>query len=509
MKKQQKWPVWIFVVVCLGGVFSVMAYLAHNRDMSMWTDKVGTMYQIFVYSFADSDGDGVGDLQGITQKLDYLQELGVNGIWLTPIHSSQSYHKYDVEDYYSVDEQFGTLADFEQLVEESHKRGMKIVMDMVFNHTSDQHPWFLDVKTNQNSQYREYYALNDQSDDEFLLNGPWHKLNQTDYYYGYFGAHMPEVNLDNPLVISEWQNVLQFWLEKGVDGFRFDAVKHFYNEGELKIINDATQQAVSVLQALKKAAQKVNPQVYFVSEVWLGTSAMTPYYAGSDGLFQFDLATSMIRAVNRGETQYIKEYVENIQRFKTVNKGAISTNFLTNHDQTRVMSAVFEDKQRAKLAANLLLTLPGTSYIYYGEELGMTGMKPDERIREPFLWQTDGNGLQTSWESIEQNKQTPSVEQQQVDQTSMYLHYKQLINIRNTYPQLISGTVEIMKAADKFIHYTVENETGTVHVMHNLSKEACEVTLTTVNPQGIYGTIEGKTVKIAPLDSHIFLEQTK
>lgn len=489
------------VGVSLGG----MMVLKPKRDMTTWTDEVGTMYQIFVYSFADSNGDGVGDIQGIIEKLDYLQELGVNGIWLTPVHPSQSYHKYDVEDYYAIDEQFGTLADFEQLIAEAEARDMKLIMDMVFNHTSNLHPWFVDVKTNPDSPYRDYYALNDNTNPDFPRIGAWHQLNETEHYYGFFSPNMPELNLDNPKVIQEWQNVLKFWLEKGVDGFRFDAVKHFYNQGELPVITDPTQQAVEVLQQLKQAAQRINPNVYFVSEVWLNTSSMAPYYAGNDALFQFDLAEAMIKAVNRGETGYINQYVENVARFQAVNPEAIMTQFLTNHDQSRVMNAVFQDKQRARLAASLLLTLPGTSYIYYGEELGMLGAKPDERIREPFPWQADGLGGETTWEVVQLNKNLVSAAEQQADSTSLYQHYKTLIGLRNTHSQLVSGQVEVIATAtkSKLVNYTLTNADGKLQVIHNLSKNPQEVQIADEKATAIYGTIEAGKVNVPAFSSAI------
>ncbi|MGL4971965.1 MAG: alpha-amylase family glycosyl hydrolase [Culicoidibacterales bacterium] len=495
------------VIACcaIAGIVGAQLFWQPTRDLTTWSDEVGTMYQIFVYSFADSNGDGVGDIQGIISKLDYLADLGVNGIWLTPVHPSQSYHKYDVEDYYAIDQQFGTLADFEQLITELHERDMKLVMDMVFNHTSNQHPWFIDVQTNPDSPYRAYYALNDNTDPEFSRIGAWHQLNATEHYYGFFSPNMPELNLDNPDVLKEWENVLAFWLEKGVDGFRFDAVKHFYNQGELKTIENPTQQAVEVMQKLQTAAQKINPNVYFVSEVWLGTSSMAPYYAGSDAIFQFDLADAMLKAVNRGEASYIKEYVANLARFREVNPEAISTHFLTNHDQSRLMTKVFQDEQRAKLAASLLLTLPGTSYLYYGEELGMTGAKPDESIREPFPWQADGLGGETTWEPVKFNMNLASAQEQQQDANSIYQHYKTLIELRNTYSQLRNGEVTVITAEtkSKLVNYIVQNSEGTLQVIHNLGKDEQKVTSETGNAQALYGTIEADEVILPPFSSAI------
>lgn len=495
----------LIACVSVGLVLTLNVGAKPKRDMSTWTNEVGTMYQIFVYSFADSDGDGVGDIQGIISKLDYLQQLGVNGIWLTPVHPSQSYHKYDVEDYYGIDEQFGTLADFDELIVEAQKRDLKIVMDMVFNHTSNKHPWFVDVQTNPDSKYRDYYALNDNTDPDFPRMGAWHQLNQSEHYYGYFSPHMPELNLDNPKVIREWENVLKFWLEKGVDGFRFDAVKHFYNLGELKTIENPTAQAVEVMETLLASAQKTNPNVYFVSEVWMGTSSMAPYSNGNDGLFQFDLAQEMIRAVNRGDVKYIKSYVETLERFTAVNPEAISTQFLSNHDQARVMTGVFQDQERARLAASLLLTLPGTSYIYYGEEVGMSATKPDESIREPMQWQADGLGGETTWQPVKFNANLASVAEQQVDSTSLYNHYKTFIGFRNAYSQLINGEVEIVSAetGTKLVNYTTTNDEGTLQVLHNLSKDPQVVEIDDTTATAIYGTIEAGTVTLPAFSSAI------
>ncbi len=409
-----------------------------------WNDTV--FYEVFVRSFQDSDGDGVGDINGLIEKLDYLNDgnpattddLGVTGLWLMPIMESPSYHGYDVVDYYTVDEEYGTNEDFQRLIEEAHKRGIRITIDLVINHTSSQNPWFTAANAG-DSQYRDWYIWADPAPDYL---GPWGQKvwypGEDGYYYAVFWSGMPDLNLSNPDVTAEIENITRFWLEEmGVDGFRMDAVRHFIENG---IAQENTPDTHAWLQAYHTFYKSVDPDAFTVGETWTDSQNAAQYAVDENDIpFEFDLAEAYVRAAGSPITGNLVDVAKLVDASYPPNQFGI---FLTNHDQNRVMS-VLRDTAKAKLAAALLLTSPGVPFLYYGEEIGMSGTKPDEDIRLPLQWTSDdpGAGFTTGqpWRAPAADYPEVSVALENADPDSLLNDYRALIHLRNEYEALRKG----------------------------------------------------------------------
>ncbi len=409
---------------------------AESAPQPWWRDAV--FYEIFVRSFHDTDGDGIGDFNGITQKLDYLQELGITAIWLMPIHPSPSYHGYDVTDYYAVNPEYGTMDDFKRLLEESHKRGIRIIIDLVLNHTSSQHKWFKEANNDSNSKYRGFYVWSETDPG----NG-WHPGNHG-YYYGYFWEGMPDLNYTNPEVTAEMLKVTDFWLNDiGVDGFRVDAAKHLIEEGNIRENTPATHEWYKDFYTAYKSQ---DPDAYTVGEVFGAGSSVVKSYTGDqlDQIFNFEMSSGFVNSANGGSNSGINSALKfSLQDMPDFNFAT----FLTNHDQNRVMSVFNGDIGKAKTAAALMLTLPGTPFIYYGEEIGMSGVKPDEDIRLPMQWSDGANAGFTSanpWRAPNADYTTINVAAQENDQKSLLNHYRALIGLRKSHPALGSGNLYLL-----------------------------------------------------------------
>ncbi|MBI1795315.1 MAG: alpha-amylase [Chloroflexi bacterium] len=436
-----------------------------------WNDSV--FYEIFVRSFNDSNGDGIGDFNGITQKLNYLQNLGVTGLWLMPINPSPSYHGYDVTDYYNANPQYGTMDDFKNLLREAHKRGIKIIIDLVINHTSDQHPWFKSAKKDPNSPYRDWYIWS-LTDPKYV--GPWGERvwhpSPTGYYYGIFESSMPDLNYNNPAVTQEIERVIKFWLtDVGIDGFRMDAIKHLVEEGVKQQNTESTH--LWLKNNFYPTYKAANPNALAVGEL-SGDSIniIARYVQGKqfDLAFNFPLAISFLDAASTGgpflaiDTLNLSEKVLPDRQYAT---------FLTNHDQNRVMSVLNGDANKAKVAAALLLTSPGTPFIYYGEEIGQQGKKPDEDIRLPMQWSADANaGFTTGrpWRAPFANYQTANVAAQQNDPNSLLSLYKSLIRLRADHSALRTGGILLPDTASTGLFASLRfNDQEAVLVLVNLS----------------------------------------
>ncbi|MGK7397522.1 MAG: alpha-amylase family glycosyl hydrolase [Candidatus Cyclobacteriaceae bacterium M3_2C_046] len=436
-------------------------------------------YEIFVQSFYDSNGDGIGDINGMTSKLDYLEELGVKGIWLMPIMPSPTYHKYDVTDYRDIHPDYGTLEDFKHFLSEAHNRDIKVVIDFVINHTSNHHPWFQSAIQDKNSPYRDFYVWEHKDDVAHLdtvETGPdsdnphhWHPVEGDDeMYYGFFWGGMPDLNFNNPKVKEEIFDAGRFWLEEvGVDGFRLDAARHIFDE--------KAEDNHKFWVEFKQAMEQVKPDVYLVGEVWSDVKSVAPYLKGIPALFNFDMGLKILEAVKTGNEAELPKFHKYIQNYyDSVNADFIDAIFITNHDQNRVMNELNGDINKAKIASSILLTLPGSPYLYYGEEIGMKGEKPDEQIREPFIWdydQTDPG--QTSWlEPVYSTAETldPLVEQIK-DPNSLYHHYENLIHKRNHSEILTYGHIEPtgIKKQGLSSYYRIY-EQDTMLVVHNLTE---------------------------------------
>lgn len=451
------------------------------RNKSDKSEKQGVFYEIFVRSFADSDGDGIGDFNGITAKLDYLKELGVDGIWLMPVNQSSSYHGYDVTDYYSLNDDYGTEEDFKKMLDEAHKRGIKIIMDFVINHTSASHPWFLSAVSSETSEYRNYYRWVspydsiDYSADDISNWGSevWHKSGNA-YYYGIFGSNMPDLNYNNPAVREEIKSAAAKWLNMGVDGFRLDAAMHIYGDNEFKQQENQLESNIQWWNEFAAYCETINSNVYLVGEAWQNDEILAEYAQPFDTKFNFAFEENMMEAVKNetavaGDGQSLSQKLEEIlNEYYKADINYLDGVFGTNHDQNRIMSQV-NSIEKAKLVANIYMTLPGNPFIYYGEELGMLGEKPDEMIRTPFLWSKNGD-MNTTWESDRQNIATAPLEEQKADENSMYNFYKNIINVRKENDALINGSFKAVNTGNTGVmSYVRESDKQKILVIHNFS----------------------------------------
>ncbi len=437
-------------------------------EEDIFVGKHGVYYQIFVRAFADGNGDGLGDLRGIIDKLDYLSDLGVSGIWLTPINPSPTYHKYDVTNYYEIDEEIGTLEDFSELIAKAHERGIRVVMDLVLNHTSSLHPWFIEATLDSDSPYRDYYIWAD-SDTNVNSPGPWAQRvwhsRGSEHYYGLFWDGMPDLNYYNPKVREEAKSIAEFWLALGVDGFRLDAAMHVYAHTD-------ENRAVEWWIDFRDHLRQIKPDVYLVAEVWDSSSVIAPYYSGFDSCFNFDLANLIILSARSGSDFGLARVAERfLNRYEEHTQWVIDALFLTNHDQDRVMS-VLNDVEKAKMAASIYLTLPGNPFIYYGEEIGMKGSGSDENKREPFKWYEVSGPGQSSWRTLTFNTGAwqPSVEKQQADPDSLLNHYRSLIHLRESNLPLKVGSIAPLDTGNKQVTGFFREWKGEqVVVLHNLN----------------------------------------
>ena len=442
-----------------------------------WNDAV--FYEIFVRSFYDSDGDGIGDIQGIIEKLDYLNDgnpntssdLGVTALWLMPIFPSPSYHGYDVTDYRDIHPDYGSMDDFRALVNAAHSRGIKVIIDFVGNHTSDQHPWF--TSSANNNDKRDWYIWRSSAPD---YNGPWgqtvwHERNNA-YYYGIFWGGMPDLNYNNQEVTNEIKNTVRFWKEDiGVDGFRIDAVKHWIENGSNQ---ENTAQTLSWWRDFYVFQKSIDAGLMTVGEAWTSTQNIAPYADNRlDYCFEFDLANAILDGVINQSGAGITNKMNEI--LSTYPEGQYGT-FLTNHDQDRSFNRLRQSPARAKLAASILLSLPGVPYLYYGEEVGMLGQKPDENIRRPMQWSSEANAgfsSQTPWHPINTNFADANVADQSQDQNSLWRHYQKWISTRNNTAALRKGTYTAVNAGSTTVFAflrVLDNQTP-VLALHNLSTQ--------------------------------------
>lgn len=434
---------------------------ASASDAAGWWREV-VFYEIFVRSFYDSDGNGIGDFNGVTEKLDYLEDLGIGGIWLMPIHPSPSYHGYDVVNYYAVNPEYGTMDDFLRLLDEAHQRNIRVIIDLVLNHTSNQHPFFqaaMDVS----STYHDWYIWSDGNPGW----GNWHETAHG-WYYGFFCDCMPDLNYANPEVTAQMENVVHYWLDQGVDGFRLDAIKHLFEEAGRVENVPATHEW---LKDFYKDYKAINSQAYTVGEVYSAGAFVAKTYEGqTDHTFNFELAGGIVNSVNGGSnTGLTSAYAFTLPEMPD---GDYAT-FLTNHDQNRVMSVLRGDTSKAKVAATLLLTAPGTPFIYYGEEIGMAGTKPDEDIRRPMQWSNALNaGFTTGrpWRAPDANYSEVNIAAQTSDASSLLSHYRALIAIRSSHSALRTGKTYIFETANKGLFASLRaDETEAILVLVNLT----------------------------------------
>lgn len=402
-----------------------------------------------------------------------------------PVNPSPSYHGYDVTDYRSINPDYGTLEDMQTLIKEAHKRGIKVIMDLVVNHTSKAHPWFVDSARNPGSPYRSWYIWAE--DQNRPVNGtsaagsgsPWHALRGS-HYMGTFWEGMPDLNFDNPEVRREMKSIGTYWLEQGVDGFRLDAAKHIYEDLLSDKSTATTAKNVAWWQEFRTAMNGVNPQAYIVGEVWENSTVSVGAYldqAFNSG-FNFGLAETLVHSAQTEKDSGAAFTLERTYKLYSQISGGAFTDaiFLTNHDQNRVMSQLENQPDHAAMAAAMLLTLPGNPFIYYGEEIGLLGVKPDEGIREPMKWTPDGLDTgQTSWEPGSNNAANPGadVESQQKRRDSLLVRYRELIQLREEVPALRDGDIRDYPSGNGGIMAYERITAGQqVLVIHNLTGSA-------------------------------------
>lgn len=444
-----------FTKYILFTIFLLPNYLMAQPANNWWNQSV--FYELFVRSFYDSNANGIGDFNGITAKLDYLNDgdsntktdLGIKGIWLMPINASPSYHGYDVTNYKVVNAQYGTNSDFKNMVSEAHKRGIKIVIDFVINHTSSQHPWFIKSAAN-DPFYRDFYRW---GVTKPTYKGPWGQdvwyTKNSSNYYALFWSEMPDLNYNYQPVKDSIFDAAKFWIDSmNIDGFRLDAAMYLYENGGNLMNQPETYQFWNDFNTYCKS---LNPNFMTVGEVWTTTSTVKGYNNKLDNCFEFDLATSMLNVMKTNNTQALR--TEMMYAYNNLQFNKFST-FLTNHDQNRVFDELGGSISKLKTAASIYLTLPGTPYLYYGEEVGMKGSKPDESIRTPMQWST-GNyaGFSTvnPWMSLNSNYSSYNVQLMQADTNSLLNYYKRLIQARNKYEALSIGTYQNIICSDSAV----------------------------------------------------------
>lgn len=446
----------------------------------------GVYYEIFVRSFYDSNGDGVGDLNGVTDKLDYLQWLGVSGIWLMPINPSPTYHGYDVTNYFGVNSQYGTLADLRRLVLQAHARGIKVLMDLVVNHTSNLNPWFQQA-VNPRSPYHDWYiwagAHTDLEAPSAFGADPWHALDGQ-HYLGLFSATMPDLNYDDPAVRQEVIKIGRYWLRQGINGFRLDAAKHLY----IKFASDrhnprSLARNIGWWRQFHSAMTRTDSRVFLVGEVSAAQdSGEAPYYAALNCVFDFPLARVLIASAADERGAGVGPFVQQAQRAFDHAAGARAADcpFLGNHDQDRVLDQLHGNSEHMRMAAAMLLTLPGHPFVYYGEEIGMHGMKPDPRIREPMRWdRSTRTAGETTWEPAPDNASPAlSVNAERREPRSLLRWYRRLIHWRTALPALRDGVLTPYPAGQAIAAYVLAGRRERLLVVHNLSRRAHAIGLT-------------------------------
>jgi glycosidase len=449
---------------------------AADAGMEWWNDR--TFYEVFVRSFKDSDGDGIGDFPGLTVSLDYLNDgdpstttdLGITGIWLMPIFPSPSYHGYDVTDYRAINPDYGTMEDFAAFLDAAHDRGIAVIIDLVINHSSREHPWF-EASRQGDPEYADWYLW---SDTDPGTTGPWgQQVWHADggrYYFGLFWEGMPDLNLENPDVTAELRDVARFWLEDvGVDGFRLDAARHLIEDGAVMSNTPATY---AWLEGFNAFVDGIAPDALVLGEVWSPTLEVASYVPESlDLAFEFTLSEAGGLAMMASDFAAMTAALE--RALGAYPDGQFAT-FLTNHDMDRIMSVVGGDVDLAKLAATWLLTSPGVPFLYYGEEVGLAGTKPDPEIRTPMPWTGEEPGVGFTdgipWQPADPGFTDFNVAAAETDSASLLHHYRSLIHLRADSPALRYGsTIDVETGSGTLFAYLRSIGTDHVLVVGNLT----------------------------------------
>ena len=457
------------------------------KEVTHIDDNNRVFYEIFVRSFADSNGDGIGDLRGVINKLDYLNDgddnthddLGITGIWLMPISPSPTYHKYDVTDYYAIDPEYGTMQDFEDLAKACKERGIKLIIDLVLNHSSSEHPWFIESKRANlyggDSPYKDWYVYSNQKLPDY------HQIGTNLYYEGLFWSGMPDLNMDSPTLREEVKKIADFWIEKGAEGFRLDAAKHVYG---------TIDKNIQYWKWFNDYLEEKHGDIYTVAEIWSSGGEIKMYYdAGFTSVFNYEAGNTtgkIVALLNSGaglsSPQNFAKWVVNWNAdIKTHSDKAVDSPFITNHDNDRSFGALRRDFNNAKMAALVYLTMPGSPFIYYGEEIGMLGNGIDENKRLAMLWSTSGNCKNppnANW----LDQICDPVNFQVGDYESLLHVYRMAIRLRAENPEIGRGTMEVIDTGISDVcAWKITYNGKSIALVHNLSFLMEDATFTLPN----------------------------
>ena len=487
-------------------------------DKKWWKETV--FYQIYMPSYADSNGDGYGDFKGMAQKLDYLKELGIRGIWLTPFLTSPKVDNgYDIANYYEVDPTYGTKADFDIFLNEAHKRGIKVIIDMVLNHTSTDCKWFQESRKSKDNPYRDYYIWEDEPNnwESFFGGTAWEKDAATNqYYYHKFDKKMADLNWSNPKVVDEVQNILRFWLDAGVDGFRLDVINFLTTNGITKDnpakngqqehLNDINQEGVkNAMKIIKSTVNEYNNR-FIVGEIGSDKIEVLKQYQSQellDVVFNFNFGS-----IKEFSTQRIFDELQSMEK----NMGNYPTLFFGSHDMPRIIDRLAcGNTDRATALAALILTAKGVPFIYYGEEIGMHNIiaqninemvdiqgkthyqmaiaqgKNDkeallegnkhnrDKSRSPMQWNEKtfaGFSTEKTWIKINPDYKVINVTALKFQKKSILNDYKKLTTLRNKEKVLQYGTYDNLELQEDQISFTrsFENEKITVVINFGIKK---------------------------------------
>lgn len=507
-----------------------------TRQIEKGEHLADVTYQVNVYSFADSDGDGWGDLRGVKQHLDYFESLGVSALWLSPIQTSMSYHGYDVTDYFTINPKLGTEADFQSLIEEAKHRGIDIYMDYVLNHSGSDNPWFQAALADPASPYRDYYVFSDNPTSDVAAGkidnyagaknpgmGNWYKTSDGSYYFASFDKAMPDFNYGPYRECSESAAFKDLaasadkWINMGVAGMRLDAVRWIYQDQQLANVYFLHQWYEHCVQTRNASG---GSGFYMVGEAWCDNAEqMADYYGALPSCFNFYYYWTLKDRINNGKgNDFAKTVLYFRGLFRQRNSGFIDAIKLTNHDEDRVASDLGRDINKEKLAAAVLLTSPGKPFIYQGEELGYWGTKSkgDEYVRTPIKWTKGGSVPSTALNGKVDNAMLTadiSVEAQTNDKSSLLNVYRKFSEARNTFKALAKGEMkEVSSPNDGVAIWTMEYDGQMVLVIHNFSSSTASAVLpakyavsneTDLVSNGSY-TIKGSSVSMGAYSSVVF-----
>ena len=516
--------------------------------------KTAVVYQIYPKSFQDSNGDGIGDIQGIISRLDYLRELGVDALWISPMYCSpQDDNGYDISDYRNIDPMFGTMEDMEELIRESQKRDIRIVMDLVLNHTSDEHIWFQEAKKSKDNPYHDYYVWRDGKEGELpndmraVFGGPaWEWVPQLgQYYFHQFSVKQPDLNWENPKVRREIYDMILWWMEKGIGGFRLDVIDQIAKEPDKKNTNNGPRLHDFLRELSKETFQK--GELLTVGEAWGANTQNAKLYSNPDGsefsmVFQFE---HMVMDQQEGKDKWdlaplpFVKLKKNLAKWQTQLYGCgWNSLFWDNHDLPRIVSRWGDDGECREMSAKMLATvlhgMQGTPYIYQGEELGMTNVrfedisqyrdieifnmykermqqgyskseiwesiyaKGRDNARTPMQWNGSTHGgftEGTPWIGVNPNYRQINAKAERENPNSVYHYYRRLIQLRKEYPVFVEGKFELLLEEDEQIFaYTRTNESCEMLVCANFSGQNvnCELLSEWRQAKQLIHNVQGK-----------------